>query len=146
MKFTLVLHRLYLEKATHGILCFNGQLICLTIELPWVGNQRQISCIPEGHYSLVRRYSSQFKDHLEVLNVPNRSLILFHPANNVQRELKGCIAPVSRFLGDGWGSQSRIAFEKMKKLVFSLLEKGKVELVVKSADDEFIRYIKNKKP
>ena len=143
MKNTLVLHRLYLEKATHGILCFNDQLICLTLELPWVGNQAQISCIPEGCYSLAKRYSDRFKEHIEVLDVPNRSLILFHPANHAQRELKGCIAPISQFLATGWGSQSRVAFEKLKNVVFPLLEKGKVELIVKSADEKILRYIKN---
>lgn len=145
MKFTLILHRLYLEKATHGILCFNDLVICLTLELPWVGNQAQISCIPEGCYSLVKRYSDRFKEHLEVKNVLNRSLILFHPANHAQRELKGCIAPVSQFLAEGWGSDSRVSFEKLKNLVFTLIEEGKVELIVKAADEKIVRYIKNGK-
>lgn len=145
MPIEIELHRLYLKEATHGILRINDQTVCLTLELPWVYNQRQISCIPEGRYTMTKRYSDRFKEHLQIEKVPNRSLILFHPANNAQRELKGCIAPVSQFLAEGWGSRSRVAFEKVKKLVFPLLEKGEVELIVKPADKEFIRYIKNEK-
>lgn len=137
------LQRLYLEKATHGVLICDGQVVCLTLELPWIGNQRQISCIPEGVYPLVNRYSDRFKNHLEVLNVPTRNLILFHPANNAQRELKGCIAPVSEFRHEGWGSGSRKAFSMLLAKLKPLLEKGKVQLIVKSADEEFVRYIKN---
>lgn len=59
---------------------------------------------------------------------------MFHPANNAQRELKGCIAPVSQFLGVGWGSKSRIAFEKVKRIVFPLLEKGEVKVIVKQVE------------
>lgn len=141
----LELDRMYLKNATHGLLRFEENFVCYTLELPWVSNQKQISCIPEGRYLLKKRYSEQFKDHLEVLDVPNRSLILFHPANNAQRELKGCIAPVSQFLAPGWGSRSRIAFEMIKKLVFPLLEKGEVELIVKEIEEPFALSYKRKK-
>jgi hypothetical protein len=39
---------------------------------------------------------------LQILNVPGRKYILIHPANEVLRELKGCIAPV-RLTGAGKG-------------------------------------------
>lgn len=140
---SLELHRLYLNRATHGLLFYEGVFVCYTLELPWVGNQKQLSCIPEGCYSIQRRYSDRFKEHLEVLDVENRSLILFHPANNAQRELKGCIAPVSQFLAEGWGSRSRVAFEKLKGIVFPLLEKGEVKLIVKLAEgEESLRLLK----
>lgn len=135
MVFLLELHRTYLKNATHGVLKLGDKELCYTLELPWVGNQKQLSCIPEGSYALQKRYSPRFKEHLEVLNVPNRSLILFHPANNAQRELKGCIAPVTTFLAEGWGSGSRMAFEKLKQVVLPLLEKGNVLLIVKQAEE-----------
>lgn len=130
---SLVLERVYGAVATHGRLTYKGLFVCYTLELPWVGNQKQLSCIPEGQYVLKRRYSERFKEHLEVLDVPNRTLILFHPANNAQRELQGCIAPVTEFLAPGWGSRSRVAFEKLKALVFPLLESRAVQLIVKPA-------------
>ena len=128
----LVLQRQYFSSGTNGTLSFNGKEICKTIELPWKENQRRISCIPEGIYKVRKRLSSKFKWHLEVMNVKNRDLILFHPANNALKELNGCIAPVSELTGEGKGIRSRIAFERLKETVFPYLEKGFViELMIK---------------
>jgi len=70
---------------------------------------------------------------LEVLDVKNRSLILFHPANNALQELNGCIAPVAKLSGPGLGLMSRKAFTKLKALVYKSLDsKESVELIVKS--------------
>ena len=70
---------------------------------------------------------------MEVLDVKNRSLILFHPANNALQELNGCIAPVTKLSGPGLGLMSRKAFTKLKDLVYTALEsKESVELIVDS--------------
>ena len=129
----LVLQRQYFSSGTNGTLSFNGKEICKTIELPWKENQRRISCIPEGIYKVRKRLSSKFKWHLEVMNVKNRELILFHPANDALKQLNECIAPVSELTGEGKGIRSRIAFERLKETVFPYLEKGFViELIIKS--------------
>ena len=57
-----------------------------------------------------------------ITNVAGRSFILFHPANDALRELKGCIAPVSHITGVGRGSHSAKATEKLEKLVIPRLE------------------------
>ncbi len=36
----------------------------LVIELPWIENKKQVSCIPEGVYELKPRFSEKFKHHL----------------------------------------------------------------------------------
>lgn len=64
---------------------------CYTLELPWNKNQQRVSAIPEGRYDVVKRHSPKYKDHLHILNVPGRDMILIHEANYV-RELLGCIA------------------------------------------------------
>lgn len=129
----LILERRYFSSGTNGTLYFNGQEICNTIELPWNENQRRISCIPEGIYRIKKRYSSKHRWHLEILKVRNRSYILFHPANHARKELNGCIAPVSELTGEGQGSRSRLAFDKLKDIVFPYLESGFViELEIKS--------------
>ncbi|WP_312323957.1 DUF5675 family protein [Soonwooa sp.] len=120
----LVLERQYHVSGTNGTLSFEGKKICRTIELAWKNNQRRISCIPEGLYRVKKRFSPKFKWHLEVLNVKNRDLILFHPANNALKELNGCIAPVSELTGEGKGILSRIAFDRLKNILFPYLEKG----------------------
>lgn len=125
--------RTYFPEGTNGKLECDGKLICNTIELPWKMNETKVSCIPEGKYFIRKRYSRKFQWHLEVLDVRNRSLILFHPANNALRELNGCIAPVTKLSGPGLGLMSRKAFIKLKSLVYKALEKEEiVELIVKS--------------
>ncbi len=121
----LELERSYFPKGTNSELRYNGELVCFTIELPDLNNLRSKSCIPEGTYTLSKRYSKKFGWHLLVNHVPERSLILFHPANNALKELRGCIAPVTRITGEGTGTQSRKAFDKLKALVFPILEKNK---------------------
>ncbi|SHM70935.1 DUF5675 family protein [Flavobacterium xanthum] len=118
----LVLNRIYFPEGTQGSLEWNGALVCYTIELPWLGNQRRISCIPEGEYVLKKRYSKKFGWHLHVIYVSGRDLILIHPANNAKKELLGCIAPVTKHTGIGKGSSSRIALKKLKALVYAALE------------------------
>ncbi|MDR2221517.1 MAG: DUF5675 family protein [Flavobacteriaceae bacterium] len=131
----LELYRVYGKKATHGALYCEGRLFCFTLELPYVSNQRSISCIPEGVYQLQKRFSSRFKEHIELLKVPDRSFILFHPANNAQRDLKGCIAPVSELLSEGWGAKSKVAMEALTRLVYAGLSISTVEIEISEATD-----------
>ncbi|WP_141259315.1 DUF5675 family protein, partial [Flavobacterium aquatile] len=98
--------RTYFPEGTNGKLECDGKLICKTIELPWKMNETKVSCIPEGKYFIKKRYSNKFQWHLEILDVRNRSLILFHPANNALKELNGCIAPVKKLSGPGLGLMS----------------------------------------
>jgi hypothetical protein len=129
----LTLSRTYFPDGTNGILECEGKLICNTIELPWKKNETKVSCIPEGKYFIRKRYSNKFKWHLEVVDVKNRSLILFHPANNALQELNGCIAPVTKFSGPGLGLMSRKAFSKLKNLVNPILDSNEsVVLIIKS--------------
>lgn len=121
----LELIRTYYPNGTNGTLHYNNDRLCNTIELPWKNNQHQISCIPEGKYELIKRYSDHFGWHFEVMKVPNRDLILIHPANDALKELKGCIAPVSVLIGEGEGLRSRIALEKVKGIVYQELEEHK---------------------
>lgn len=70
-----------------------------TVEKPWVNNQKNISCIPEGNYT-ASRYLSPTKGRGEVWqlnNVPNRTNIQIHKGNN-EDDVIGCIA-----LGTGLG-------------------------------------------
>jgi hypothetical protein len=115
----------------------DGILVCHSIELPWKDNQHGISCIPEGQYALGRRFSPKFGWHLEVKEVPNRSNILIHPANDALHELKGCIAPVTQLSGAGKGERSRLAMEKLCTLLFPVLEnKTTLLITIKSENHE----------
>lgn len=120
----LVLKRTYFPEGTQGVLEWNGTLVCYTIELPWLENQKRISCIPEGEYIFKKRFSPKFKWHLHLMNVPGRHLILIHPANDAKKELFGCIAPVTKNTGIGKGSSSRKAVEKLNKLVYAAIDRN----------------------
>ncbi|MEI7510473.1 MAG: DUF5675 family protein [Flavobacterium sp.] len=129
----LILTRTYFPEGTNGKLECEGKFICNTIELPWKNNETKVSCIPEGKYFIRKRYSRKFHWHLEVLDVPQRSLILFHPANNALQELNGCIAPVTKLSGPGLGLMSRKAFLSLKSMVYKTLEHNEsVEILIQS--------------
>ncbi len=121
----LELIRTYFPNGTNGEIFLNGKRLCSSIELPWLVNKSQVSCIPEGKYELRKRYSQHFGWHLQVMNVKNRDLILIHPANDAIKELKGCIAPVSILKSEGKGLRSRIAFNKITAIVFPELDQKK---------------------
>ena len=94
--FDLELTRIaYREKSTLGILKIDN-FECFTLELPWLENLKNISCIPEGSYLYKKRVSpSRKKEVIELVGVEGRSYIQIHPGN-FTRQIKGCILP-------GWG-------------------------------------------
>ena len=134
----LLLEREYHPTGTNGILSCDERFLCFTIELPWRGNVRLKSCIPEGLYQLVLRFSERHRYHLQVKDVPDRSLILVHKANNALKELKGCIAPVNELLSPGIGKHSFAAFRCLMAKVRSGMEKGeRIWLRVKKLSDRY---------
>ncbi len=64
---------------------------CCTLELPFITNAKNISCIPTGEYKVSTRNSEKYGDHYQVENVMMRDYILIHPAN-YYTQLRGCIA------------------------------------------------------
>jgi len=130
----VILLRTYGSAGVNGKLLFYGEEICRTLELPWKDNQPGISCIPEGHYPLRRRFSPRFKNHFEILGVPGRKYILFHAGNDALKELRGCIAPVLQHTGEGRGLHSRMALQKMKDRLYPVLDKGiELTLIIKNS-------------
>jgi len=77
-------------KQTLGILYVDGKEVCKTLELPWKDNARNISCVPEGEYNVVKRNSPKYKNHFHLTNVPNRDWILIHQGN-FYTHIRGCI-------------------------------------------------------
>ena len=86
-----------IDKGTGSFLYAGDKLLGFNLELSWNKNKRNISCIPEGRYDANWEYNQGFKcDIVRLHNVPERSGILIHPANYLH-ELRGCIAPCTRF-------------------------------------------------
>jgi hypothetical protein len=99
---TLTLKRIYEKTQTRGILTGPG-INLVTMELKWLNNLPQKSCIPEGTYIALPRTSPKYGKHFHIQNVPHRDLILVHPANFAS-DLLGCIGAAKSFAdlnGDG---------------------------------------------
>ena len=79
------------EHATFGVFIFEMIPICVSLELPWRDNDRNISCIPEGMYNC-----SFDGDRYLVHHVPHRSAVQIH-SGNLPRDTRGCILPGEEF-------------------------------------------------
>ena len=68
---------------------------CFTLELPWIDNLTNISCIPAGMYR-VTKYESPSKGSVLLLHdIPNRTYVEIH-SGNYTSQIDGCI-----LVGDG---------------------------------------------
>ena len=106
---TIELQRWYRDGWTDGMIFINGILLCRSIELGWANNERNVSCVPEGVYPVAIIQHPKFGECLRIVKVKGRSGILMHVANDAQKELRGCIAPVFSLIGNGKGQYSRLA-------------------------------------
>lgn len=73
-----------------GCLTWGASPMCVTLERPWLDNQRNVSCIPAGTYRCTKYRSEKFDDCVYVHDVPGRDGILIH-AGNVIADTEGCI-------------------------------------------------------
>lgn len=83
------------EKQTIGILyLLTDDNIILqqwdSLELAWLDNQTNISCIPLGKYKCKKIVSASLGKCLEIQNVPNRTYIRIH-SGNFYTQILGCM-------------------------------------------------------
>jgi hypothetical protein len=123
------LQRLYRDGWTDGLIFIKGILLCRSIELRWANNERNVSCVPEGVYPVAIIQHPKFGECLQVNGVKGRSGILVHVANDAQKELRGCIAPVFSLNGNGKGLYSRLA---LNYIIENLKISGEKEHFIKN--------------
>jgi len=112
--------RNYEQGATIGTIIVSGETIGFTMELPWYGNKKNISCIPEGEYVCKKHDSATFGDVYEVCDVFGRSNILFHVGNSIE-DTEGCILLgkyVGHENGKRWLYESKNALRTFKDHLF----------------------------
>tara|TARA_Y100000593_G_scaffold42595_1_gene81514 strand:- start:199 stop:663 length:465 start_codon:yes stop_codon:yes gene_type:complete len=126
----LLIRDSFTHKSTIGKLYLNGEFYGHTLELPWKDNEKRISCIPKGVYEVKKRHTEESKykyEHLHILDVENRELILLH-IGNYPKNSKGCIllgnTRALNFVGE-----SRKAFYK---LMYDLTSFERIELIIKN--------------
>lgn len=125
----IIINRWYQPDCTIGRLTY-GSFQCLTLELPWKNNQRNISCIPEGIYKAKKRISpGKGYQVIEYIDVPDRTYIQIH-YGNYTRQILGCQLP-----GDGikWLDGDSIldvtnSKPTLKKLLSLLPDKFEIEI------------------
>jgi hypothetical protein len=95
-------------NGTFGIFSIDGVPTCVTCELPSLNNAPNVSSIPASpldpatglpiSYHCIRHLSAKFPlgNTWEITNVPNRTGILIHNANDTA-DLEGCVAVGSSF-------------------------------------------------
>jgi len=86
----ITLDRWYQDDVTLGRLKIEG-FQCFTLELPWLDNKKNISCIHEGKFKYKTYNSPKHGKVLLILNVEGRTMIEIHAANYT-RQILGCIA------------------------------------------------------
>lgn len=77
------------EGCTMGYLAVNGEIICYTLELPWLNNKNDISSIPNGHYNGYIRADGTKGWRIELYNVPDRKSVQIHIGNYTD-QTTGC--------------------------------------------------------
>ena len=75
---------------TFGVLKLNKDIFCLTIEPPDNENISNISSIPAQQYICEQIISPKYGETFQVIDVPERTHVLFH-AGNIVEHTKGCI-------------------------------------------------------
>jgi len=129
----LIIRDTFSEKSTLGKLFINGELFCDTLELPYINNERSISCIPAGEYKvrlrLARESATRDYLHLLVKDVPDRDYILFHRGNTAQ-DTRGCVL-VGQSRKQDRVNNSRLAMDLIVKEILNLGGEN-INLIIKN--------------
>ena len=118
----LILRDTFSDNSILGELFLNNEFMCDTLENPYINNERNISCIPEGQYSVrlrtARESNSRDYLHLLVQDVPNRDYILFHIGNK-SSDTRGCVL-VGIGRKQDFVSNSTLAMDLLMKEILNL--------------------------
>ena len=107
------------NNATLGVLCIDDSPEVLTLEDAWRDNETKISCIPVGRYRIKLHRSPRFGVTYKIIDVPERSDILFHPGNT-NKDTHGCILlglQYGRLDANSAVLASKSAFQKFMQLM-----------------------------
>lgn len=142
MKSDIILNRNYFEFQTESlgeiykndncIFTFKG------LELPWLNNQRKISCIAEGIYPYKKEIQKGRGKILRLFNIPDRDGVLMHYGNYAgsinpktkKHDTEGCPLPgeyLTDIDGDGLRDVTN-SKNTMNKIYDLLPDEGFIEI------------------
>ena len=122
-------------RQTLGIFqVFNGLMKifeCKTLELPYLNNKKNISCIPPGEYFVRKHDSPMFGKVFHVFEVPGRSEILIHKGNYSSSDTEGCILVGKEFIDINLDGTTDISSstQTMQNMLSSLPEEFKMIII-----------------
>ncbi len=125
------------DAGTFGVVLFKGQYL-YTGELPWRDNAQNISCIPEGQYTVDLHRSPKYGNVYHLLKVQGRTYILFHQGNfcgdralGLRSNVQGCILLGFR-RGALWGQQAVLQSRSARSHFESVLGFEPFQLEIKN--------------
>jgi len=96
-----------------GELFVNGSFVCYTLELAWLWNEKDKSCVPPGAYRAFLRTDHKDNWRIQLEGVPGgRQAVQIH-IGNFPRDIKGCVIVGTSFSPDAV-HDSAAAYEKLK--------------------------------
>ena len=113
-EFKVVIDRKHSFAAgTVGELFVNGSFVCYTLELAWLWNEKDKSCVPPGTYRGFIRADHKDKWRIQLEGVPgDRQGVQIH-VGNFPRDIKGCVLVGNSYSPDAV-HDSAAAYEKLK--------------------------------
>lgn len=124
------IERVYLPDRVLGSWYINDELVCKTLERPWLNNKRAVSCVAEGIYDVIKQPPKPDRPYpyLRLPKVPGRSGILVHRGRRPAHS-KGCILVGMSLVdvgNDTW--ELTDSTTALNKLLMRLPEKFKLEI------------------
>ena len=118
------------DQGTEGLVSTDSGFSCWSLELPWRGNARGVSCIPPGAY-LVQKCADEFPKHPNVYalrKVKDRDAILFHKGNyagditkGLKADAEGCIL-LGRAIGEIGGQKALLSSKDATEAFYADLD------------------------
>lgn len=118
------------DRYTTGRLSIGDMFQCFTVE----DAERPIkikgqTAIPAGRYQVIVNHSPRFDKCLPLLlNVPDFEGIRIHAGNDIE-DTEGCILPNLVYLGEGVGTNSRLASEILYNIISNALAEGEAVFI-----------------
>jgi len=81
---------------TFGLLRIQKEVFCATLEPPDLLNKKNVSSIPAQQYKCLRVDTKKWGETFQVVDVPDRTWVWFHPGNTV-KNTSGCILLAEHF-------------------------------------------------
>lgn len=114
------------DHGTEGLLYAKGVRF-YTMEPPDRNNQSNISSIPAGSYTVVKRWSQKYKVHYWMTEIPGRTVCLIHPGNvggdrsmDLKTHTWGCLL-LGLARGSVWGQRAILSSKTAVRRFTSLM-------------------------